>query len=82
MKYLDHKHPHDPENTPENPSRIFVCEECCCVFADEEIRRDIATNKWGHLCKAKNYKKEVRCESHLDPYMPEISTLETKEEVK
>lgn len=80
MKYPEHKHPHGPEETSENPYRIFVCEECDCVFADEEIRRDMATNKWGHSCKAKKFKKEVRCESHLESYMPEISTLE-KEEV-
>ena len=55
----------------ENPFRLHVCEECECSFADEELRRDYAKGEWGHKCKDRKYKKEVRCESFLQPYLPE-----------
>lgn len=58
-------------NTRENKDRVFVCEECKCLFTDEEIRKDVDDIKWGHICKAKKYKKEHRCESYLTAYLPE-----------
>lgn len=70
--YPEHKHPHGVENTEENPARLWACEECDCIFADEEIRRDITSAEWGHACKAKKCRRETRCESHLDPYLPEL----------
>lgn len=59
------------DNTEPQPSRIWACEECPSIFADEELRRDVATGKWGHVCKAKKFRKEVRCESYCEPYLPE-----------
>jgi len=61
MKYI--------EKTLPNSNRIWVCEECNYVFSDEEIRKDIVTGRWGHLCKMKKYRTEVRCESYLTPYL-------------
>jgi hypothetical protein len=58
-------------NTQENKDRIFVCEECNVVFADEEIRRFIGNTLWGHPCKMREYKKEHRCEAFLKAYLPE-----------
>lgn len=58
-------------STKENVERVFICEDCQVVFTDEEIRRDIDSRKWGHLCKEKKYKKEHRCESFLRAFMPE-----------
>ena len=55
-------------NTKENPMRIFVCEECRCMFTDDEIRKDISSGKWGHICKAKKYKEEHRCEAYFVAY--------------
>jgi hypothetical protein len=69
--YPEHKHPHGIYDTLPNPQRIWVCEECNCMFSDEEIRKDITSGKWGHICKARNYKEEHRCESHLEPFIPE-----------
>ena len=70
-----HKHPHGVENTMQNPERVWICEECNASFADEEVRRDIATGEWGHKCKS-NPRKPYRCESHLDPFVLDIKVLE------
>ena len=70
-----HKHPHGVENTPESLYRIWVCEECNRTFQDDEARKDCAQGKWGHSCKAKAYKRETRCESHLEPYTPDLDVL-------
>lgn len=69
--YPEHKHPHGVENKQDNPYRIWVCEECNCVFADETLRRDLCEGKWGHACKARKYNASDRCEAHLEPYMPD-----------
>lgn len=61
----------NPFNTQENNSRVFICEECNVVFTDKEIRKDMQGDKWGHVCKAKKYKKECRCESYLKAFLPE-----------
>lgn len=66
----EHKHPHGVADKPDNLERIWVCEECECIFTDEEIRKDVVSENWGHSCK---YKKECRCESHLEPYLPDFS---------
>lgn len=58
-------------DTQENKERIFVCEECNKTFSDEEIRKDVLEKKWGHICKAKKFRKECRCESYLTAYLPE-----------
>jgi len=70
MKYPEHKHPHGVGDTQANPFRIWVCEECDIAFTDEEIRKDLVKGEWGHICPAT--KKPCRCESHLEPYIPEI----------
>jgi len=56
---------------PENPKRIWVCEECNAIFTDEEVRKCMSDGKWGHTCKAKKYKEEHRCESYCQKYLPE-----------
>jgi len=72
---INHKEPHGVDNKPENKLRLWVCEECPAIFGDTEIRSDqMVANfdkKWGHECKAKKYRAETRCESHLIPYIPE-----------
>lgn len=77
--YPSHQHPHGVENTQEYACRIWACTECPYVFADEEIRKDIASGKWGHICHAKKYRNENRCESHLEPYIPELPTVNPKD---
>jgi hypothetical protein len=70
--YPAHKHPHGVENTMPNPSRLWACTECEHVFTDEEIREDMATGTPYHICKQHPCRKGQRCESHLEPYMPEL----------
>ncbi len=50
-------------------SCIYKCEECSCVF-DHDVRKD-EDGEWGHICNAKKYKKEHRCESYLYKYVQE-----------
>ena len=68
--YPKHAHPHGIENTLANQYRIWVCEECGYIFTDEEARNE--QKSWGHPC---NQFKNKRCESHLEPYVPEIQDL-------
>jgi len=56
---------------PENPERIWVCEECNAIFSDEEIRKCESKKEWGHTCKARKYKIENRCDSYCKKYLPE-----------
>ena len=72
LSYPEHKHPHGVENTQEDPERIWVCTECDCVFADDTIRKDVETGEWGHKCKSNPRKTNDRCESHLEPYVPDV----------
>ncbi len=69
--YPEHKHPHGINDLTSHEWRIWVCEECGHIFADEEIREDI-TKDWGHPCKSHPCRKGQRCESHLEPYMPDM----------
>ncbi len=71
LNYPEHKHPHVIDK-PENVQRIWVCDECDCVFGDGEIRKDLEGKQWGHKCKASTRKTDCRCESHLESYMPDI----------
>jgi hypothetical protein len=64
--YPKHKHPHGIDK-PENPERIWVCEECLCAFTDSEARADKA---WGHICKLHS---GDYCESHLESYLPDVN---------
>lgn len=64
--YPKHNHPHGINDIPKNDYRIWVCEECKHVFSDSEIRED-ALKGWGHMCLL----KDKRCESHLEPFIPE-----------
>jgi hypothetical protein len=71
LSYPEHPHPHGVEDKHENHQRIWVCDECRCIFTDQEIRTDLATlGRWGHNCKAVKF--QSRCESHLEPYMPDV----------
>ena len=70
MNYPKHKHPHGIVGNP-NKYRIWVCEECYHAFTDEKIRQDSKSGKWGHICKS-NPNRYCRCESHLEPYLPEL----------
>lgn len=47
------------------PKELYRCEECHCVF-EKDVRKE--DGKWGHLCRARNYKEEHRCESYLQKY--------------
>ena len=76
--YPEHEHPHGITGTPPNLQRIWVCEECDQIFTDEEIRKDCKNNEWGHICKYKNPKNKYRCESHLEPYMPDLTAIKVK----
>jgi hypothetical protein len=69
LNYPKHAHPHGIDK-PENAQRIWVCEDCACVFSDSEIRKDLSTKEWGHICKHPKNKKSLRCESHLESYVP------------
>lgn len=47
--------------------RILVCEECKKILS----LQDIAPNPrwaWGHVCRARKYRKEHRCESYVETY--------------
>ena len=79
LKYPEHKHPHGIDNAPPNEYRIWVCEECLHIFTNEEIIADQA-EIWGHPCKSHPCRKGQRCESHLEPYIPELPSLLSKEE--
>ena len=70
LAYPEHKHPHGI-NKPENPQRIWACDECYCIFSDAEIREDLQKDQWGHKCKVHPRKSGCRCESHLESYMPD-----------
>lgn len=67
LNYPKHKHPHGVENVPENPQRIWVCEECQHTFTDTEIRRNAELGVCGHECE-----DGYLCESHLESYLPEV----------
>ena len=56
------------ENYEQHPERVWVCEECGCAFADEELRRAVANSGGYHPCKDD---PDKFCESFLMPYMPE-----------
>jgi hypothetical protein len=73
INYPEHKHPHGVENTRENEYRIWVCDECSHIFTDDELREDV-TKGWAHSCKCHPCRKCQRCESHLEPYLPELSS--------
>lgn len=68
--YPEHKHPHGINNLQPNEYRIWVCEECGHTFTDGEIRED-ESKGWGHCCKLHPCLKGQRCESHLEPYVPD-----------
>jgi len=73
----EHKHPHGVANLQPHDYRVWVCTECLHVFTDEEIRKDTdvsgdaSVGGWGHSCKSHPCRKGQRCESHLEPYMPD-----------
>ncbi len=71
IKLPSHKHPHGIDNLLPNEYRIWVCEECGHLFTDTEIREDEKTG-WAHSCKLHPCRKGQRCESHLEPFMPDL----------
>ena len=52
-----------------HPDCIYMCEECEATFS-HDVRKD-DDGKWGHICKAKNFREEHRCESFLNKYVKE-----------
>jgi len=68
FNYPKHNHPHGVDDMLPEADRIWVCEECACILADSEARDK---SEWGHQCK-RNPKRPCRCESHLEPYYPEL----------
>jgi hypothetical protein len=77
LNYPRHKHPHGIDNIQPNEYRIWLCTECGHIFTDLEIRDDEQGSDnphgWGHCCKSHPCRKGQRCESHLEPYMPDIN---------
>jgi rubrerythrin len=69
LNYPEHHHPHGVENTKPNDNRVWVCTECQHLFSDDELRNDI---ECGHCCKQHPCRKGQRCESHLEPFVPEL----------
>ncbi len=76
LNYPEHKHPHGINDIVSDMYRIWVCEECGHIFTEKELRVD--TKGWGHSCKSHSNRKGqclekegLRCESHLEPYMPD-----------
>lgn len=45
---------------------ILLCEECRNILSWKDIPPD---GKWGHICRAKKYKQEHRCESYTEQYV-------------
>lgn len=80
LVYPKHKHPHGIQSAPSNECRIWVCDECGHIFTDAEIKKDAENNKdiWGHICKTHQLRKGQRCESHLEPYIPDEKILQMK----
>lgn len=74
IDYPEHKAVHGPEGTYPNAYRIWVCEECSHIFTDAEIKEDLP-KAWGHNCKQHPCRKGQRCESHLEPYIPDIDSV-------
>lgn len=48
---------------------IYLCEECNVVLTEPEAKGQDA--KWGHVCKAKKFKLEHRCEAYVQKYIKE-----------
>ena len=69
FNYPKHKHPHGVDDAKPNKNRIWVCTECPHFFTDNEIRQD---SIWAHPCKQHPCRKRQRCESHLEPFIPEL----------
>lgn len=44
---------------------ILLCEECRSLLSLKDITPD---GKWGHVCRAKKYRQEHRCESYVECY--------------
>jgi hypothetical protein len=79
LNYPKHSHPHGAGETPPSDFRLWVCEECGHIFTDEEIRNGIKKG-WGHPCKSHPCHKGQRCESHLEPYLPDVCRTGIDEE--
>ncbi len=70
LNYPEHNHPHGVNNLDPNKFRTWVCDDCCHVFSDKEVREQ--SQEWGHPCKKHPCRKGQRCEGHLEPFMPEL----------
>jgi hypothetical protein len=71
LNYPEHNHPHGVKDLQPNEYRIWVCEECRESFNDNYIRQNIQ-QEWGHECHNCRRFHSTRCESHLEPYLPEV----------
>ena len=70
LNYPYHAHPHGIDDVAPNEIRVWICDECKHIFSDGEIR-DVKRD-WGHICKSHPCRKGQRCESHIEPYLPEL----------
>lgn len=77
LNYPEHAHPHGVAGTKPNKYRIWVCEECNHVFTDNEVRCNL--EECGHICK-ELCEDGYTCESHLEPYIPELVNNNTETE--
>ena len=78
--YPKHQHPHGAESTKENAHRIWVCEECDAIKTDAEIKEDLKSTSGWIRCKAKKFKKQGGCESHFEPYVPDLKSIKIEDE--
>ena len=78
LNYPEHQ-PHGVEESVPNENRIWACDECGHIFADEEAKN--IGEEWGHPCKHHPCSKGQRCESHLEPYLPDLGSIKLIKEV-
>lgn len=72
VSYPEHKHPHGPSDVKADTGRVWVCTECSHIFTDSAVRVHDTEDSWGHPCQMHPQRKGQRCESHLEPFMPEV----------
>ena len=75
LRMPNHIHPHGVANTQPNDYRIWICEECSHIFTDEEIRTDVELKIEYHICKSHPCRKGQRCESRLEPFLPDDKAI-------
>ncbi len=68
-----------PDLIPLEADCIGLCEECERVFDSKEMKKD---DKWGHVCKKKNYEVEHRCESYIKTLYPKKAEVISVDELE